>query len=53
MSGAQFVVRNPESRAKARSVFLVMLMIISSLAAFEFAAWEAHASSDADGDGLT
>ena len=53
MSGTQFVVRNPESRAKARSIFLVMLMIFSSLAAFEFAAWEAYASSDADGDGLT
>ena len=30
-----------------------MLMVFASLAALEFARWEAYASSDADGDGLT
>ena len=29
-----------------------MLMVFASLAALEFARWEAYASSDADGDGL-
>ena len=38
---------------KQRSFLLVLLMIFSSLAALEFAAWEALASTDQDGDGLS
>ena len=38
---------------KFRAVGLTMLMIFSSLAALQFASWEAAASTDQDGDGLT
>ena len=45
--------RHTGVRIKCRSVLLTMLMVFASLAALEFARWEAYASSDADGDGLT
>ncbi|MEE2758943.1 MAG: transglutaminase domain-containing protein [Candidatus Thermoplasmatota archaeon] len=38
---------------KYRAVGLTLLMIFSSLAALQFASWEAAASTDQDGDGLT
>ncbi|MBK39566.1 MAG: hypothetical protein CMB50_05015 [Euryarchaeota archaeon] len=38
---------------KFRAVGLTLLMIFSSLAALQFASWEAAASTDQDGDGLT
>jgi hypothetical protein len=36
-----------------RALGLTLLMIFSSLAAFQYAAWEAAATNDQDGDGLT
>lgn len=45
--------RHTGVRIKCRSILLTMLMVFASLAALEFARWEAYASSDADGDGLT
>ena len=38
---------------KFRAVGLTLLMIFSSLAAIQLAAWEAAATNDQDGDGLT
>ena len=36
-----------------RALGLTLLMIFSTLAAFQYAAWEAAATNDQDGDGLT
>ena len=38
---------------KFRAIGLTLLMIFSSLAAIQLAAWEAAATNDQDGDGLT
>lgn len=38
---------------RTHAITLVVMMLGASLAALEFAAWEAAATSDADGDGLT
>ncbi len=42
-----------QSKIRTRAIFLTALMIFTSLAALEFSAWEAAASTDQDGDGLT
>ena len=43
-----------ETSRKRRSALLFSaLLLLSSYAALEFGAWEAQASTDADGDGLT
>ena len=42
-----------QNKMRTKAIFLVALMIFTSLAALEFAAWEAAASTDQDGDGLT
>ncbi|MDP6899727.1 MAG: transglutaminase domain-containing protein [Candidatus Thalassarchaeaceae archaeon] len=38
---------------RIRAIGLVSLMILASLSAFEFGSWEAMATNDQDGDGLT
>ena len=43
----------PLQAQRFRALSLTLLMIFSSLAAFQYAAWEAAASNDQDGDGLT
>ena len=43
----------PLRMQRFRALSLTLLMIFSSLAAFQYAAWEAAASNDQDGDGLT
>ena len=45
--------RRPLRIQRSHAIAMVLLMIGSSLAALEFAAWEAMASNDQDGDGLT
>ena len=42
-----------EFRVRAKALSLVFLMFVSSIAALEFAAYEASATTDQDGDGLT
>ncbi len=42
-----------EFRVRAKALSLVFLMFVSSIAALEFAAYEASATPDQDGDGLT
>ncbi|MCH2348755.1 MAG: thrombospondin type 3 repeat-containing protein, partial [Candidatus Poseidoniales archaeon] len=43
----------PLVRARARSLSLALLMLLSSLVGLQFAAYEAMAATDQDGDGLT
>ena len=43
----------PLVRARARSLSLTLLMLLSSLVGMQFAAYEAMAGTDQDGDGLT
>ena len=42
-----------QKKMRTKAIFLVSIMLIASIAALEFAAWEAEASTDQDGDGLT
>jgi hypothetical protein len=47
-------IHNSPAQRKQRSAFAFsVLLLFSSYAAIEFAAWEAMGSTDADGDGLT
>ncbi|MEC7703977.1 MAG: transglutaminase domain-containing protein, partial [Candidatus Thermoplasmatota archaeon] len=48
-AATRFTLRTQKNRA----VGLALLMLFSSLATFQLAAWEAAASNDQDGDGLT
>ena len=48
-SAREFTLRTQ----KFRAIGLTLLMIFSSLAAIQLAAWEAAATNDQDGDGLT
>nr|AIF09074.1 transglutaminase domain-containing protein [uncultured marine group II/III euryarchaeote KM3_34_C09] len=48
-----YAVSRLQSKMRMKALFLASLMILTSLAALEFAAWEASASTDQDGDGLT
>ncbi|MCS5535320.1 MAG: hypothetical protein NZ802_05655, partial [Candidatus Poseidoniales archaeon] len=45
--------RTPLRMQRYRALGLTFLMIFSTLAAFQYSAWEAAASNDQDGDGLT
>ena len=46
-------VHSEMSRKRRSAILFSALLLLSSYAAFEFGVWEAHASTDADGDGLT
>ena len=48
-----YAVSRLQSKMRMKALFLASLMILTSLAALEFAAREASASTDQDGDGLT
>ena len=41
------------SRKRRSALIFSALLLLSSSAALEFGVWEAKASTDADGDGLT
>ena len=45
--------RLPEHRKAIKSVFLTLLMILSSLASMDYVVYDVTAASDTDGDGLT
>ena len=51
-SGAMKLDRS-QRRTTAQSVFLVALMVLSTLTAVDFVTEEVSAASDLDGDGLT
>ena len=53
MNGQSTLVTFPNSRKRMRAFSLVLLMILSTLVGIEYAAWEAMAVNDQDGDGLT
>ena len=46
-------VRSEMSRKRRSALMFSALLLLSSYAALEFGVWEAKASTDADGDGLT
>ena len=42
-----------QNKMRTKAILLVSMLVLTSLAALEFSAWEAEASTDQDGDGLT